>query len=67
MTKKTTNVNETPGWNGSCLVYVEWLLRGHVYGRLVYRTCGRTPRKKEIGDVLVAKLPMQPHGIWALL
>ena len=24
---KNYNLNETPGWNWLCLVYVEWLLR----------------------------------------
>ena len=50
------------------LVYImfEWLLRGHVYGRLEYHTCGQPPRSKEIGDVRVAKLSVQPLGIWAL-
>ena len=52
--------------NGTSLDYVEWLLRGHIYGRLVYRTCEQPPRNKEIGDILVTKLPVQPHGIWAL-
>src|SRR3954469_9939270 len=25
-------VNETPGWNGTSMVCVEWLHRSHVYG-----------------------------------
>jgi hypothetical protein len=32
----------------------------------VYLTCGWTPRSKEIGDVQVVKLPVQPQDIWAL-
>jgi hypothetical protein len=32
----------------------------------VYLTCGRSPRSKEIGDVQVMKLPVQPQDIWAL-
>jgi hypothetical protein len=42
---------------------------GHVVEPLnhqVYLTCGWPPRSKEIGDVQVVKLPMQPQVIWAL-
>jgi hypothetical protein len=42
---------------------------GHVIEPLnhqVYLTCGRPPRSKEIGDVQVVKLLVQPHDIWAL-
>jgi hypothetical protein len=48
------------------LVYVEWLHRSHVYGGRVYHTCGWTPRSKDIGDVQVMKLPVQPQVKWAL-
>jgi hypothetical protein len=51
--------------NGLCWV-VPW---GHVAKPLnhqVYLTCGWPPRSKEIGDVQVMKLPVQPQVIWAL-
>jgi hypothetical protein len=48
------------------LVYVEWLHRSHVYGGRVYHTCGWPPRSKEIGDIHVMKLLVQPQVKWAL-
>jgi hypothetical protein len=49
-----------------CLVYVDWLHQSHVYGGRVYHTCGQPSRNKEIGEVQVVKLPVQPRVIWAL-
>jgi hypothetical protein len=63
--RKTTKLMNHLGGSG-CLVYVEWLHQSHVYGGHVYHTCGRPPRNKEIGDVQVVKLPVQPRVIWAL-
>jgi hypothetical protein len=63
--RKTTKLMDHLGGSG-CLVYVDWLHRSHFYGRRVYQTCGRPPRNKEIGDVQVVKLPVQPRVIWAL-
>jgi hypothetical protein len=37
-----------------------------VYSFVFDLTCGRPPRSKEIGDVQVMKLPVQPQVIWAL-
>jgi hypothetical protein len=42
---------------------------GHVVEPLnhqVYLTCGRPPRSKEIEDIQVMELPVQPQDIWAL-
>jgi hypothetical protein len=62
--RKITKLMNHLGGSG-CLAYVEWLHRSHVYGGRVYRTCGRPPRNKEIGDVQVVKLPVQQQVIWA--
>jgi hypothetical protein len=63
--RKTTKLMKHLG-GSACLVYVEWLHRSHVYGGRVYHTCGWPPRSKEIGDVQLVKLPVQPQVKWAL-
>jgi hypothetical protein len=60
--RKTTKLMNHLG-GIDCLVYVEWLHRSYVYGGRVYHTCGRPPRSKEIGDVQVVKLLVQPRVI----
>jgi hypothetical protein len=63
--RKTTKLMKHLGGSG-CLVYVEWLHWSHVYGGRVHHTCGRPLRSKEIGDVQVVKLLVQPQVKWAL-
>jgi hypothetical protein len=63
--RKTTKLMNHLGGNG-CLVLCWVVHRSHLYGGRVYLTCGRPPRNKEIGDVQVVKLPVQPRVILAL-
>ena len=54
-------MNHLGGMEG--MVCVEWFTRPISMVYLVYLTCGWPPRNKEIGDVLVTKLQVQPLGI----